>query len=1254
MKFLISSFCLILLSGVNGFNSYSQISGWELAGGKHYNPTGPAFQAIGIPDPSAHPGPKINASTWVDSSGNMWLFGGQNGDDVFSDMWKYDPMSKLWTWLGNYSTNSNSPNGREGSTTWIDVNNDLWLYGGYRPNRTYSDYWKYTIATNSWTLMYGNPGGTSTSNGSPNYAPRASWVGGDGKFYACTGSIRYVDTSSFNWQTVRSFGFSSYHGVKGAPTQTTQPGNRGLYGSWNDSLGNFWIYGGGSGSNKFNDLWKFNFSDSLWTWVSGDSVYNQPAVYGLQGVPSSSNNPGARSGFAAWNDSIDNLYLFGGEGYDANGDLGKLSDLWKYDPIAGLWTWVAGDTIIDQIGTYTYPDSASIPRAKSSITSWKTTDGKFWMYGGIKNGYFQEIHLYDLDYFDVNTNSLNWADGNKGADNWEWGFYGIFGEKGVPSKEALPGSRRGAASWIDNFGNLWLFGGFGFYQHDFWKRRVNDLWKYNYGDSTWTYISGDTTTLAGNYGTKGVASPSNFPGGRDGAVTWSDNNNMLWLFSGMGYDASGTEGRLNDLWRYDIASGLWTWISGDTVINSQGTYGTVGVASINNVPSARTDASAWTDSLGISWLYGGSSVQGVTTGFKSDTWRFNPYTNEWTFMLGTSALNSFFAKPWARSKAASCVGSDGNLWLFGGQGSGSQYGSNELWKYDPVLNKWYDYTWYKYDPAYHGTRMIEDSLNVPVGRMDAGMWSDSSGNIWMFGGDQTVYTDGALNDIWRFDTTATLWTWMGGDDIINQASIIKDYTGPNLNNKIGGRSAFNYWKKDGNINIYGGNGYAINIPTPPSSTIPRMILNDQWALEIGTIMNVELGNDVQVCPGDTVVIGVANNVQYAYSWNTGDSTSYITIVADSISSYTLYVTDLANQVTGADQIKILAFDVSAMGAPGDTALCNTDSVQLLATGGLSYNWQPSAGLSCDTCQSPYTMADTSVTYQVSITDSNLCTVIDSVNLVVNPSYYIIDPPKETCSGSTINIYGVFWGTAGIYYDSLSTGNCDSVHSTVLTVNPSYDLIDADINICLGDSILIYGTYQMIAGMYYDSYSTVKGCDSVISINLIVTPITPVGFTGLDTAYCLTDPEVTLTGSPSGGTFNGNSISANTFNPAIAGIGSHAITYIYTDGMGCSNSEMQNVNIKACTGIENIEFITNLQIFPNPTTGLVILKISLTNEMDLDLQVFNSIGQVVITDHFSNMANIFETELDLRDFSVGVYKLLVFTNSSVLTRQIIVE
>ena len=66
-----------------------------------------------------------------------------------------------------------------------------------------------------------------------------------------------------------------------------------------------------------------------WTWVGGSSSVGsnggQPGVYGTLGAPASGNVPGGRFGPVSWTDGSGNLWLFGGQGYDADGNYGNLN-----------------------------------------------------------------------------------------------------------------------------------------------------------------------------------------------------------------------------------------------------------------------------------------------------------------------------------------------------------------------------------------------------------------------------------------------------------------------------------------------------------------------------------------------------------------------------------------------------------------------------------------------------------------------------------------------------------------------------------------------------------------------------------------------------------------------------------------------------------------------------------------------------------------------------------------------------------------
>ena len=152
----------------------------------------------------------------------------------------------------------------------------------------------------------------------------------------------------------------------------------------------------------------------------------------------------------------------------------------------------------------------------------------------------------------------------------------------------------------------------------------------------------------------------------------------------------------NDLWKFNPTTTEWTWVSGSSAPNGTASYGVQGVAADTNVPGARRDCASWVDSNGIFWMFGGDV--GTSSGF-NDLWKYNPTTNQWTWMTGSNSTNASGVygtqgtpagtnTPGARYYSMTWIDLSGNLWLFGGALSGATY--NDLWKFNTTTNQW---TW---------------------------------------------------------------------------------------------------------------------------------------------------------------------------------------------------------------------------------------------------------------------------------------------------------------------------------------------------------------------------------------------------------------------------------------------------------------------------------------------------------------------------------------------------------------------------------
>jgi N-acetylneuraminic acid mutarotase len=163
---------------------------------------------------------------------------------------------------------------------------------------------------------------------------------------------------------------------------------------------------------------------------------------------------------------------------------------------------------------------------------------------------------------------------------------------------------------------------------------LNDLWMYDILSSEWTWLSGNTTAnVNGVYGVQRNSSRSVYPGSRyDHQISFDASRNCLYVFGGWGYPQSGsTEGLfqsspadthlmvvivvLNDLWRFNLSSSEWTWLSGSSVGGVLGRYGTQGVSSPTNYPGARRDHTLVVDSSSNRlYLFGGHGRAQSTTG----------------------------------------------------------------------------------------------------------------------------------------------------------------------------------------------------------------------------------------------------------------------------------------------------------------------------------------------------------------------------------------------------------------------------------------------------------------------------------------------------------------------------------------------------------------------------------------------------------------------------------------------------------------
>lgn len=113
-----------------------------------------------------------------------------------------------------------------------------------------------------------------------------------------------------------------------------------------------------------------------------------------------------------------------------------------------------------------------------------------------------------------------------------------------------------------------------------------------------------------------------------------------------------------------------------------------------------------------------------------------------------------------------------------------------------------------------------------------------------------------------------------------------------------------------------------------------------------------------------------------------------------------------------------------------------------------------------------------------------------------------------------------------------------------------------------------------------TYTDVNGCIGSASESITVNPL-PIVSLDPFTAVCDTDPFFTITGgTPSNGTYSGPGVTNGVFDPTVAGIGTHTITYTFTDVNNCDGTSTQTITVNNCLSVFEEQLIS-FELLPNP-------------------------------------------------------------------------
>ena len=374
----------------------------------------------------------------------------------------------------------------------------------------------------------------------------------------------------------------------------------------------------------------------------------------------------------------------------------------------------------------------------------------------------------------------------------------------------------------------------------------------------------------------------------------------------------------------------------------------------------------------------------------------------------------------------------------------------------------------------------------------------------------------------------------------------------------------------------------------------------------------------------------------------------------------------------------------------DTALCKFESINLNASGAVSYYWNPSPSLSGNNSSSPTVQPIVPTTYTVTGTNSNGCSASDNVlvsvytlpNIDAGPDLFVCqnDSIQLNVSGgvsydwnfdqtlSNLNVSNPFASpTVNTTYFVTGTdiNGCENTDNVLVSINSLPNIFAGnDLMVCSGNSAQL----QASGGITYTWDSSPN-----ISNNNIFNPITnPLQntqwffVTGYDANNCSNRDSVKVTVNPlpmapvrtdtfpqsissyvfgNNWFFNGNlnsSLLNDTINYVNLGnLGTYSATH--TDFNGCTSLPSNNIVITSLVydvsitdySLANISF----SAYPNPIS-YSYLNIDLVEEADI-LVVSDLTGKIVFQ-KFDLESGIHQ--VNMSDLQSGLYVVTIQVNN----------
>ena len=347
-------------------------------------------------------------------------------------------------------------------------------------------------------------------------------------------------------------------------------------------------------------------------------------------------------------------------------------------------------------------------------------------------------------------------------------------------------------------------------------------------------------------------------------------------------------------------------------------------------------------------------------------------------------------------------------------------------------------------------------------------------------------------------------------------------------------------------------------------------------IEVLELPNADLGNDTNICDGDTLVLTLP--IGNDYLWSDG-STSYQNTMA-SISSLSVAVTD-DNGCEGVDTIAVTGiFQTISVNLGSAQTVCPEDDVTLNAgTGGSTYSWSTGGTNQMETLMEEGIVS-------VTVSQIGLCDGVDEVQI----DWYDVDVAEILLAA-------------------------DSCGERLIHLDPnSHDVVS------WSDATTDTAMLVTIPDYYFVTAADNNGCESTDStwVNIVDNPIVDLG---ADTFLC-GEETILLTTGVSGDHIWKDGSTGISFTITKRG----TYTMSVTDQNGCTGAD--TIKVSDCLSVTSINQ-DGLKLYPNPTSSILHIDGIVENNA---YKVFDASGRLVLMGMLTNV------DISLESLENGLYIL----------------